>query len=611
MVSSKRAFLTICEFLLFVAMLGLVRPPHSYGQNRAFNPDSCDHKANAPGKAKGLDKKCHSAGSSSGIAKGDFNGDGFADLAIGVPGKDSPSTVKDSGAVIVIYGSANGLTATDPAVPAAQFWSQNAVGIPGVSEAGDRFGSALASGDFNGDGFSDLAIGIPFDFVLRSGLGFIGRVVVIFGSDHGLTADSTAVAPAQSFSMLDINDPTNRLVYLAAQRSSDLPADWSTFGSALAWGDFNHDGVGDLAVGAPTTTLDNGAAGTPTAGAVGVLYGVKNVGLSSSNSQLWTEDGVIGGQPHEGDRFGATLTSGDFNGDGRSDLAIGAPNHDDGSIVDAGFVDVIYGSGSGLTAAGNQVWGRSILNVVGEPHAFDRFGWSLAAGDFNGDGRSDLAVGVPFEAINGAAGAGSVQIFSGSSTGLTATGNKILTQNSLFSTTLASESNDGFGFALASGDFNGDGRADLGIGVPFQDFFNTPNAGEVDVIYGSATNGLSPTAGPGSQSWHQSFGGVTTLGGTADPGDEFGLTLSAWNFGNDFILRGTLFKTADLAVGVPFEDLFSPVDHVTPIPDAGAVNVIYGGPTGLTTGGNQFWSSDSNGIPGVSVAGDTFGLGLY
>src|SRR2546422_3348547 len=141
-------------------------------------------------KEKGHEKKRHRAGSSSsGIAKGDFNGDGFADLAIGVPEKNTPVGVVNSGAVIVIYGSANGLTTTDPTVPAAQFWSQNTPGVPGVSHAGDHFGSALAAGDFNDDGISDLAIRAPDKIVAEEGVcAGVGAGFVIYGSPSGLTA---------------------------------------------------------------------------------------------------------------------------------------------------------------------------------------------------------------------------------------------------------------------------------------------------------------------------------------------------------------------------------------------------------------------------------------
>src|SRR5436305_7192777 len=85
-------------------------------------------------------------GSSSGISKGDFNGDGFADLAIGIPHQETPAGTIDAGAVIVIYGTVAGLDGLEVLRFPPQFWSQNSPGIPGSSEAHDEFGAALASG---------------------------------------------------------------------------------------------------------------------------------------------------------------------------------------------------------------------------------------------------------------------------------------------------------------------------------------------------------------------------------------------------------------------------------------------------------------------------------
>jgi hypothetical protein len=135
------------------------------GKESAHQDDRCDHLMNPPGNAKGIDKKCPETGSSSGISRGDFNADGFADLAIGEPGAQVGSAA-GAGDVIVLYGSANGLTVNTTGTPRRQLWTE--ARIPAhlsfanlTPEADDAFGSALASGDFNGDGFSDLAIGIP------------------------------------------------------------------------------------------------------------------------------------------------------------------------------------------------------------------------------------------------------------------------------------------------------------------------------------------------------------------------------------------------------------------------------------------------------------------
>ena len=120
--------------------------------------DPC-RKALRPGeRAEQLRQECEN-GSSSGIARGDFNGDGIGDLAIGVPFEDiadaDGGTIQDAGGVNIIYGSATGLNSE--AGPSDQFL--------GYAQTNGRAGTALASGDFNGDGFSDLAVGAPFDDV--------------------------------------------------------------------------------------------------------------------------------------------------------------------------------------------------------------------------------------------------------------------------------------------------------------------------------------------------------------------------------------------------------------------------------------------------------------
>ena len=133
------------------------------------------------------------------------------------------------------------------------------------------------------------------------------------------------------------------------------------------------------------------------AGAVNVIYG-SNTGLSATGNQLWHQDSSwVEGVAEAGDSFGATLVCGDFDVDQFDDLAIGVPGEDVGGAVDAGAVNVLYGSNGGLTAAGNELWHQDSPRHQGVAEAGDRFGAALASGDFNDDVADDLAIGVPGE----------------------------------------------------------------------------------------------------------------------------------------------------------------------------------------------------------------------
>ena len=206
----------------------------------------------------------------------------------------------------------------------------------------------------------------------------------------------------------------------------------------------------------------------------------------------------------------------DFNGDGFDDLVVGVSGEDVGGIVNAGAVNVIYGSSVGLSSSGNQIWHQDSLDILDTAKLFDAFGSALAAGDFNGDGFDDLAVGVPGEDIMGIVSAGAVNVIYGSSVGLSSTGNQIWHQDSLDILDTA-ELFDAFGSALAAGDFNGDGFDDLAVGVPDEDIgdIGDIDAGAVNVLYGSAA-GLSSTD---NQIWRQ---GSPDIRNTAETNDSFG-----------------------------------------------------------------------------------------
>lgn len=486
----------------------------------------------------------------------DFDGDGYVDLAIGVPFEDIGAKA-DAGAVNVLYGSSVGLTAAGD-----QYWNQDSPGVIGVAGGrrpdggdADQFGWALASGDFDRDGFADLAIGVPGDATgedaAPADVGE-GAVNVLYGSSAGLTA-----AGDQRW-----------------MRSAlpSAPATHVGFGESLAAGDFDGDGYWDLAVrdnedlghespsgtigvlrGGPDGLTSAGAAvitqdqvtGTQSAydfdfgtvlgagdldgngradlattvwdetgrSAVGVIYGAPD-GLTA-NPQVWSQDspGILDTIDDASERFGASLAVGDFDDDGFGDLAIGTTYENVGSVVNAGAVNVVYGSAAGLNADGNQYWDEDVGGVAGVAGPGAHFGASLASGDLDGDRADDLAIGIPDEDPGGA-----VVALYGSSAGLTAVGSQHWTQDSAGVPNVR-ETIDHFGFSLAVGNFGRSFRADLAIGVPREKLGGIRQPGMINVLYGRS-GGLS---GVNAQGWSQDSPGVR---GSIEDTDRFGWSLA-------------------------------------------------------------------------------------
>lgn len=574
--------------------------------------EACGHKDNEPEEARHFHEACRAGGSSTGIVKADFNGDGFADLAIGVPDEDLGGVV-NGGAVNVIYGSANGLTATTTSIPAPQFWSLSILGLDGGARAGDRFGTALAAGDFNGDGFTDLAIGIPSRTPTQNGTSFpgAGAIAIIYGSPSGLTMSDPTRPRPQYFDILDLLD-------------SDVPFLLTTnahLGQALAWGNFNGIKVSgrdlaDLAIGIPGLGLagDLGHADVANAGGVWLLSGSPGAtgGITLASNRFFLEkDTSASGQEGAGARYGESLAAGDFDGNGLTDLAIGAPGKNTGIFVNgscaqackpgAGAIEVISslpGVVLGLDFGTTQVFNNTIINRAAS--VGDNFGLSLAAGDFNGDGKSDLAIGTPFRDIGTEVDAGDISILYGTANGLTTIGSQ---EFHAFEIGDLDQPGALFGYALAAGDFNGDGKTDLAIGVPLRNVLDVTAAGQVWVLFGSSPSGLSfQTRVP--QGFNERS---TNMPLTLVAGDHFGQSLSAWNFGKDeHTFNNITLKTADLAIGVPFRT-------VNGAAGAGAVVVVYGSvfQNGLIGTPIQLWSQNTAGVPCCSEAGDHFGASMY
>jgi hypothetical protein len=339
------------------------------------------------------------------LVSGDFDGDGFMDLAIGNPHKKATSplggpTIADVGSVVVLYGSATGL-----GTAGVQVWSQGAA-LGDSVEIGDRFGWALAAGDFDGDGIDSLAVGSPGENSSA------GSVYVIQGSASGLTATGGQLLTEGAFGI------------------PDAPEGGEQFGYALASGDFDDDGRADLAIGVPYEDLPAADAGSVTVvfgGATGLVLG--------SGVESWSQNSsLVADASESGDAFGAALDAGDFDGDGVTDLAVGVPGEtlDDILVtyIGAGALHLLRGSATGLTGVSSVFLHQDSAGIASSPAMNDHFGQRVRAGDYNGDALADLAVAVPDENFNTVADSGAVHVLVGRSGGLTSAGALFLGQDS-------------------------------------------------------------------------------------------------------------------------------------------------------------------------------------
>jgi hypothetical protein len=193
------------------------------------------------------------------------------------------------------------------------------------------------------------------------------------------------------------------------------------FGAALAAGDINKDGRADLVVGVPGESV--GAVAT--AGIVQVLFGSTG-GVVTTGNQAFTQNSAgVPDTAEANDKFGTALAVGDLTGDGFADVAIGSPGESVGTVLNAGQVSVLLGSGTGLTGTGATAWDQNATDVPDNAETSDLFGSALRIAQFRPNPLPDLYVGIPGE--NGSAGA--VQLLPGAVTGVTAVGGLFVTSS--------------------------------------------------------------------------------------------------------------------------------------------------------------------------------------
>src|SRR5215471_12311103 len=360
---------------------------------------------------------------------GDINGDGFSDLIIGAAWGGTNGA--NAGASYVLFGKASGFGSV---VSVASLNGSNGFQINGETE-GDQAGYSVASaGDLNGDGFDDLIIGARF---ADPGGVFTGATYVVFGKASGFSA-SLELSSLNGSNGFEI-DGANAF-------------DYTGFSVASA-GDVNKDGFDDIIIGASGADPHGNLSG-----AAYVVFGkAGGFGATLSLASLNGSNGFKISGALERDFAGTSVAAGDINGDGYSDIIVGAPGASGLSGDDEGATYIIWGKASGFPSNIDVTTlnGSNGFTIVAS-EVFSGSGGSVASADINNDGYDDIITG------------GWVVYGKGTSFGSS------FVLSNLDGTTGFRITGIGFPSA-AAGDVNGDGAEDLIFGGNYVVFGNNPS----------------------------------------------------------------------------------------------------------------------------------------
>jgi glycosylphosphatidylinositol phospholipase D len=400
---------------------------------------------------RGVDEEDFTGTSVSGA--GDVNGDGFDDIIIGAP--DYCYRMFEKGRAYVVFGTSAGFP---PVLELASLDGRAGFVIEG-GDTHDCLGIAVdAAGDVNDDGIADMIIGAanaPTHYDKD------GRAYVVFGTSASFppVLDLSTLDGANGFRI----DPLSPNAYL---------------GSAVSGaGDVNGDHIDDVIIGAWNVRHDG------TRGEAYVVFG-RDVGFPAM-FDLGALDGTNGfvlTAFNDGHAGYSVSAAGDVNGDGLSDLIIGAHSTDLGGYPSVGEAYVVFGSATPFPASSplSDLDGDNGFTIRGVgPFAF--FGSSVSgAGDLNGDGVADVIVGAPNADSDGMDTGQSYVVFGASADFPAVVDVSILNGDNGFALK-GSVHNGDLGSAVSgSGDLNGDGVDDVIIGAPKEE-----SNGNAYVVFGS------------------------------------------------------------------------------------------------------------------------------